>query len=297
MTDSPAGRQRDNDGLYGPGSEAWRLNRDAMLVLGAGPRALLLQVAHPLVAEGVDQHSDFRADPWARLWNTIRSYLTIVYGTGTAARAEIRRLNGLHRSIGGHVADPAARAAHGATYTARDQDLALWVHATLVDSTIVAYDAWIEPLGRDRRARYYAETLPIGRAFGIGAERLPPDLEAFVAYMDGMLAPDGPIHPTATARELARSILHPPLAPLAPWLPGLARVPTALYDWTAWPAVALLPPRICEEYGLRWGPGQAMVARWLVAGFRLWRPRIATNLRWMAAARAADARTAGVARQ
>ena len=71
-------------GLYGPGSEAWRLNREAALLLGAGPRALLLQIAHPLVAEGVDQHSDFRADPWARLAGTLRSYLRIVYGTQLA---------------------------------------------------------------------------------------------------------------------------------------------------------------------------------------------------------------------
>src|SRR6185503_3372914 len=80
------------DGLYGPSSEAWRLNREAMLLLGAGPRALLLQLAHPLVAAGVADHSDFRADPWRRLQATLRSYLRIVYGTATAARAEIRRL-------------------------------------------------------------------------------------------------------------------------------------------------------------------------------------------------------------
>src|SRR5690242_16999161 len=57
----------DVAGLYGPSSEAWRLNREALLLLGAGPRSLLLQIAHPLVAEGVDQHSAFRADPWSRL--------------------------------------------------------------------------------------------------------------------------------------------------------------------------------------------------------------------------------------
>ena len=56
---------RTGPGLYGPESEAWRLNREAMLLLGAGPRALLLQLAHPQVAAGVEEHSDFRADPWA----------------------------------------------------------------------------------------------------------------------------------------------------------------------------------------------------------------------------------------
>src|SRR5436190_9232327 len=168
MIPSPAISEADDvQGLYGPGSEAWALNREAMLLLGAGPRALLLQLAHPSVAAGVADHSDFRADPWRRLDATLRSYLTIVYGTVTAARAEIRRLNELHRTI------------TGPTYRARDPELSLWVHATLVDSTIVAADRWLEPLSRGRRARYYEETLPISRAFGIPPTILPSDLDAF----------------------------------------------------------------------------------------------------------------------
>ena len=72
---------RDRDpGMFGPDSEAWRLDREAMLLLGAGPRALLMQLAHPAVAAGVDEHSDFRADPWRRLDGTLRSYLRIIYG-------------------------------------------------------------------------------------------------------------------------------------------------------------------------------------------------------------------------
>src|SRR3954451_20543091 len=122
MTSADDGRH----GLFGPGSESWRLDREAMLLLGAGPRALLLQIAHPLVAAGVADHSDFRADPWRRLDGTLRSYPRIIYGSTSAARAEIRRLNGLHRTIVGEG------------YDARDPELALWVHATLVDSTIVA---------------------------------------------------------------------------------------------------------------------------------------------------------------
>ena len=158
-----------------PGPEAWRLNREAMLLLGAGPRALLLQLAHPAVAAGVAEHSDFRTDPWRRLHATLRSYLTIVYGTTAAARAEIRRLNALHRGI------------IGPGYSARDPELALWVHATLIDSTIVANDAWIEPLSRARRAAFYLETRPIGRAFGVPDDLLPADLEAFEAYVATML--------------------------------------------------------------------------------------------------------------
>lgn len=265
----------DVAGLYGPASEAWRLNREAMLLLGAGPRALLLQIAHPQVASGVAEHSDFRTDPWRRLQATLRSYLTIVYGTARAARAEIRRLNGLHRSI------------RGRGYAARDPELSLWVHATLVDTTIVAADAWLEPLPRDRRARYYAETVPIGRAFGVPADRLPADIDAFDAYVAGMLAPDGPVHPTAVARDLADAVLHPPLGPV---LPAFGWVPPAAYSWTLWPSIGLLPSSVRAEYGLRWGPLEEAVSGWLVAGWRLWRPLLPAAFRQMPQALAADRR-------
>src|SRR5260221_995508 len=183
-------------GLYGPGSEAWRLNRESMLLLGAGPRALLLQIAHPLVAEGVADHSDFQADPWSRLAGTLRSYLRIVYGTAEAARAEIRRLNQLHQDI------------TGPRYRARDPDLSLWVHATLVDSTIAVYEAWIEPLSAERRARHYEETMPLGGAVGIPPHLLPGGIDPFEAHPGPVLGPPGPLLVGAMARERARA--HPP---------------------------------------------------------------------------------------
>jgi uncharacterized protein (DUF2236 family) len=267
---------------------AWRINREATLLLGAGPRALLMQIAHPLIAEGVDQHSDFRADPWRRLRGTLRSYLAIVYGTSTTARAEIRRLNVLHRGIGGPVRDPLAREVSGAAeYHARDPGLGLWVHATLIDATLVAHDAWIGPLSRDERARFYAETRPIARALGIPEAILPADLEAFDAYLAAQLGPTGPIRVTPTARELARTILAPPLGPLHP---GLASIPASLYAWTLWPAVALLPPQIREAYGLPWTARERAVATWLSLGFRGWRPLLPGPWRTMPQALAADRR-------
>ncbi|MFL5674171.1 MAG: oxygenase MpaB family protein [Chloroflexota bacterium] len=281
------GRARD-PGRYGPESEAWRLNREAMLLLGAGPRALLLQLAHPAVAAGVADHSDFRVDPWRRLAGTLRSYLTIVYGSTAAANGEIRRLNALHRTI------------VGAGYSARDPALSLWVHATLVESTIAVYDAWLEPLSRARRETFYAETRPIGRAFGVPDEMLPVDLEAFERYVAEMLAPGGPVRVSDVARELAGVVLRPPLAPLAPLLPGpaaavaaaLERIPADAYAWTLWPSIGLLPPSVREDYRLAWGARERLVAGWLVAGWRAWRPLLPAGFRQMPKALAADRRVA-----
>jgi uncharacterized protein (DUF2236 family) len=284
--DAPADAPADvpappDPGLYGPASEAWRLNREAMLLLGAGPRALLLQIAHPAVAAGVADHSDFRTDPWRRLAATLRSYLTIVYGTGAAARGEIRRLNALHRGV------------TGPGYAARDPELSLWVHATLIDSTIAVADAWLEPVSAGRRAAFYAETRPIGRAFGVPEALLPADVEAFDRYVAGMLGPTGPVRVSAVARELAGVVLRPPLAPLAPWLAGL---PPVAYAWTLWPSVGLLPASVRDDYGLAWGTRERLVSAWLVAGWRAWRPILPASFRQMPKALAADRRIAATTR-
>ena len=286
---APDGPATPDPGLFGPQSEAWKLDREAMLLLGAGPRALLLQIAHPLVAAGVADHSNFREDPWRRLDGTLRSYLRIVYGSTPQARGEIRRLNALHRGIS------------GPGYSARDPDLSLWVHATLVDSTIISYDRWFEPMSRDRQVRFYEETKPIGRAFGIPEALLPLDLDAFEAYMAGMLARDGPVHVSPVARELARVILRPPLAPLAGLMPAaaplarpvLARIPVEAFAWTMWPAIGLLPDGVRRELGLAWGPLERATSAWLVRAWRAWLPLVPTGWRWMPQARAADRRMAG----
>lgn len=245
-----------------------------MLILGAGPRALLLQLAHPAVAAGVAEHSDFRSDPWRRLDATLRSYLRIVYGSLDAARGEIRRLNAMHRGITGNG------------YAARDPALSMWVHATLIDSTIVANDAWLGPLSRDRVARFYEETRPIGLAFGVPESTMPRDLDGFQAYVEEMLAPAGPVRVGPTARDLARVIIHPPL----PGRLSLLPIPTGIYDWTMWPSLSLLPPQVRDAYGFRWGVPERAVTRWLVAGWRVWNPLVPAAIRQMPQALAADRR-------
>jgi uncharacterized protein (DUF2236 family) len=158
----------------------------------------------------------------------------------------------------------------------------------LVDSTIVAYDAWLGPVARDRAARFYEETKPIARAFGVPESMLPPDLDGFERYLASMLAPDGPIAVSATARELAGAILAPPL-------PGvLGRVPLdpRLYGWTLWPAVGLLPADVRAAFGLPWGPRERGVASWLVFAWRAWRPLLPATFRQMPQALAAHRRVA-----
>ena len=284
-------------GLFGPASEGWALNREAALLLVAGPRALLLQVAHPLIAEGVDQHSSFRSDPWRRLTATMTSSLRLLYGDSATANAELAHLRRLHAGIRGPVRDPVARAGHGARYSARDPGLGFWVLATLIDSTLAGHEALVGPVDRERRERFYAEGRRLAALLDIPSAVVPPDLASFESYLDEMLAPDGPVRVSPTAREIGASILRPPLAPLAAATPGLDRMPgaaallelmpTAAYAWLYWPSVALLPERIRAGYGLAWGSRERFVSEWLLSTWRAWRPLVPASLRWLPQARAA----------
>jgi uncharacterized protein (DUF2236 family) len=78
------GRAHPLLGFYGPDTMMWRINREAVL-LGCGPAALLLQIAHPMVARGVAEHSNFESDPFRRLHGTINTTMALVFGDGEAA--------------------------------------------------------------------------------------------------------------------------------------------------------------------------------------------------------------------
>src|SRR3954463_13256751 len=124
--DGPRGVAADHIGLYGPDTVTWRVNREAVLLAGGG-RALLLQVAHPLVAAGVARHSTFETQPWTRLHRTLDLVTKITFGDRRTSELASARLRGVHARVQGTAAD-------GTPYSARDPDLLLWVWATLVDS-------------------------------------------------------------------------------------------------------------------------------------------------------------------
>src|SRR5215472_3016918 len=114
-------------GLFDDDSIIRRVNRENVLMLGGG-RALLMQLAHPKVAAGVDEHSDFRTRPMYRLRRTIRLTMAIVFGDKDTAMAAARNVNRVHARVTGR------------DYRALDPDLLLWVHSTLVDSALVTYE-------------------------------------------------------------------------------------------------------------------------------------------------------------
>lgn len=265
-------------GFYGPETMMWRINREAVL-LGAGPTALLLQIAHPHVAEGVAQHSDFEADPFRRLHGTVNTTMDLVFGDGRAAERAVGRLNGIHARVRGEASDPHARAL-GERYRALDPELLLWVQATLIVTSVRAYSRWVRPLTPAECEQFWGEARSVGVRLGIPLSLSPPDWTALAAYWRRMLAPDGPIHVTPTARRMAPLIVRPPF----PF------VPPQLVDLVSLPGLALLPARLREEFGIGWGPNRERLARLLGLAVRGWVRIVPVGARQMPQARAAEGR-------
>jgi len=257
----------------------WRINREAVL-LGAGACALLLQLAHPQVAEGVAQHSNFEADPWRRLRGTLRTSLALVFGNKREAEAAIARLNGIHARVQGDVEDDLARSLTGPSYRALDPALLLWVQVTLIVTSIQAYERWVGPLTPGDRERFWAEAREYGQLLGIPLSNSPADWTALETYWAAMLDPTGPIHVTPTARRLGASILRPPIRFAPSWVVELLMLPS----------MSLLPARLREQYGIDWNARRRLEAGAMDRLLRLWVRLLPPSWRALPPARTAERR-------
>jgi uncharacterized protein (DUF2236 family) len=229
-------------GYFTPNDTVWRVGRELALMLGGG-RALLLQVAHPLVAAGVAEHSDYRTDPWKRLEGTISSVHAVVFGTRAQADRAAARVRAMHGRVNGRLAEAMGPFPAGTPYSAVDPELLLWVHATLVDTALLVHSQWVRPLTAREQERYYEDMKTCGRLFGVPADVLPPTYADFRLYMDERLGSEE-ICVTEAAREIARDVLRPPM-PLA------LRPAVEIVNLVT---ASLMPPRLRRDYGLSWDP-------------------------------------------
>jgi uncharacterized protein (DUF2236 family) len=260
--------------LFWPDTMIWQVDRE-MVLLAAGGRALLMQLAHPKVAAGVTEHSHFKNDPLGRLRRTMSAMWSIVFDQSSKARASLEQVKGVHRKIHG-IISPVESLPSGTQYNALDVELLLWVHATLIDSAMVAYDFFVRPFAPHEKSRYYDDSKKLAYLFEIPEMLVPSSLTDFNDYMDRKLAGDG-IAVGPTARSLAEEILCP-----NPWIlkPGapLFRLITG----------GLLPERLRKAYGLDWNQRKEKQF-WLIAKWtRRLLPLVPKPLRIVPNARAAE---------
>jgi uncharacterized protein (DUF2236 family) len=234
-------------GLFGPGSLTWRVNREGVLLVGGGA-ALVLQVAHPLVAAGVAEHSNYREDPWGRLYRTLDLTTKIVFGRTEVAEEASARIKEVHGRVKGVTTEQGGRFPAGTQYDARNPELLMWVHATLVHTSLQVYTRYVGSLSIAEQRAYYEEQKLLGEMFGIPRDRQPDALADFNDYFHEMLASDR-IAVTDALRDVVDATLRPDLPfVMRPVLEALNLA-----------TVGLLPPRLRDELGLAFGPNRRRV--------------------------------------
>jgi len=229
-----------------------RINGESVLLVTAG-RALLMQIAHPLVAAGVDQHSSFQRDRVGRLMRTIRSTYGVLLGDERQAADAAAGIRRAHQYV------------VGPDYTANDPDLLLWVHASFVDCAIDGYRRFVRPLSGREAEAYYFEIAQAVEAIGMPASHIPPTFRAFETYVADMIES---MEIGEVSRRLAHEVLQLRPAFLAPALAT-----------AGWFTAGLLPPRLREAYGLRWTALDARLLAAIEVASRALVPRLPVPLR------------------
>ena len=212
------------------GSVIRRVNLEPAILFGAG-RALMLQLAHEAVAQGVDDHSDFKGNPFKRLLGTLEATYAVVYGSEDLARGVGRRIQWIHDFV------------VGPTYKANDPANLLWVHATLCDTALRCHLELVGPLSDEDEEAYYQEMKLVALAFGLPLEDQPTTLADFRSYFDETVAS---LEITPIGKDLIEFILEPtlPLGLHVPFKPLLAL--QRFYT------LGFLPPHVREQLGVPW---------------------------------------------
>jgi uncharacterized protein (DUF2236 family) len=264
-------------GYFTDASMLRRVHRERVLAL-AGPRALLMQAAHPLAVAGLLAHSDSLDDPYDRLARTAQVMNAVGFGSKAAADRLTARVRAMHRRVRGRLRQAVGPYPAGTPYRADDPELLMWVLFTLVDSAAVVYRKYVGALEPAEEKELWSDYRVVGRLFGLRERDMPDDLDG---YRHEMLTGDR-LHVSAWARRRARAIVLQPPVPLA------AR---PVLETANFVTVTLLPDRIRREYGFSPLP-PVFVRRMLVAGGaeyvkRVVVPVLPDRLRLVPSARAA----------
>lgn len=222
---------------------SWRLNAERLVLLGWA-RAMLLQFAHPLIAQGVADHSTFRTGGLSavrRLHHTVRAMLALAFGSPAEREAALSGIKAIHRRVNGTLPRAVGPFAAGTRYSAEDPELVVWVHLTLLESIPLVYELFVEPMSDAEHDAYCRDAEWVAHALGVPDGMVPLSWDALRDALARTYA-SGRIVVGPTARDLAAAVLDPPLLGLIVPATYLNRLLT----------IGLLPPEIRSQYGFHW---------------------------------------------
>lgn len=227
-----------DDGLFGPRSVVWRVNRDRTFPV-AGMRSLMVQALHPLAMAGVAQHSNWKQDPFGRLAATSSYVLTTTYGDTASALAAAEWVRKIHEHVRG--VDPET----SLPYSAEDPALLLWVHAGMVESIVTVVQRYGRPLSDPDADAYVREMVRFAEIVGVRADQVPITVASLRSYIESVELRRA----TRAAKEAITIVLDPP---------GLDADLRELWHDVGEVAVGTLPRWAREMYGFQEPPAERL---------------------------------------
>jgi uncharacterized protein (DUF2236 family) len=245
-----------DEGLFDDSAVIRRVAREGLLLAGGG-RATLLQIAHPGVAQGVYDHSDFAERPLDRLRTTMSYVFGVLFGTVEEGRAISRAVVAMHRKV------------TGPGYFADDPDLQVWVNATLYDTAVLIYQRVFGPLSDAELDECFRQYSVLATSIGCPEDAWPADRATFTAYWNRTVTT---LRVSDEGREIAAALMRPRNIPLVmrPAKP-LNRLVTA----------GLLPEPIRAQFGYTWSPRRQRLFDGFFGVTRLVYPRLPGRLRYV----------------
>jgi len=217
-------RVTPDPGLFGPDSISWRVHADVIAGVG-GVRAILMQGLLPDAVDAIVAHSNYREDPWGRLFRTAEYIGVITYGTTSEAERAGAVVRGIHRRL--QLDDPA---------------WLMWVHASFTDSLLsTALRAGVK-LSRPEQDAYVEEQRVAARLVGLEPSDVPDSVASMKSYIDDMRPT---LYANRTARDIAKFVLVPPM----PRRASLLTPARPAWVGVAGTAFALLPAWARRLYG------------------------------------------------
>lgn len=231
-------------GLCGPDSISWRVVGDVSVFVG-GIRALLIQAAHPEVVAGVDEHSRYRDDPLGRLSRTSFYVTSATFGSMPEVKEAVDLVNSAHQGVSG-------TSHRGRSYNASTPELAAWVHNSLTDSFLEAYQRFGGRLSTDQADQFVVEQTRVGEM--LGASPLPTTAVELREWITGHPA----LAPSPGMRAAVRFLQNPPI-------PAAQK---AGYQVLMNGAITTIPRELTSVLGLTPFPGTRVSSTAMVLGLR-----------------------------
>jgi uncharacterized protein (DUF2236 family) len=230
-----------------------------------------MQVSHPTVGAGVSEHSNFKADPWGRLFRTLDYSYSMVYGGPELAAETGRRVREMHKRIKGVKPD-------GEPYHALEPEAYAWVHATLADAIVTGHRHFGLRMTLEDLEDFYAGWRRMGLLVGVRERDLPDGWVSFRDYFDRMVVEH--LEDTEAVQDVLEALAapaRPPVPFLGPRMWKAFRFPAARAMSLA--TVGLLPPALRQRFGTRWTRRQERELRALATVARRATPLMPKSLR------------------